>query len=342
MKKSGGSVTQDVTTQGHVEEARRKAENLCSEIGFSSREREDISLVVMELSKNILKHAVKGRIVLQKTERDDDVGIEVEAFDNGPGIPNIENAIKNGVTTGNSLGYGLGTINRLVDSLKIESPLREGRGTHISAVSWLKKTEVSKLDCPLDVGAATRAHPNMHLNGDAFFIKKWDEHLLVSVIDGLGHGQFAHRASRTAVNYLEKHYDQPFIDIFRGVGRACRSTRGIVMALARFDWVNKIVTTGNVGNIEIRVFRSREPLKIVFRRGILGSGSPKPAISQNPWDEKGVMVMYSDGIKTHWNWNDFSQFHNASATVLARKLLSSLARDNDDATVLVVKEKVGG
>jgi serine/threonine protein phosphatase PrpC len=180
----------------------------------------------------------------------------------------------------------------------------------------------------------------MELNGDAFFIKKWGEHVLISVIDGLGHGQFAHRASHTAVNYLEKHYNQPFIDLFRGVGRACRSTRGIVMALARFDWARKIVTIGNVGNIEIRVFESREPLKIVIRRGILGTAAPVPSISQNPWDEKSVMVMYSDGIKTHWQWKEFSQYHNESATSLARRLLFSLARDTDDATLIVVKKKV--
>jgi serine/threonine protein phosphatase PrpC len=180
----------------------------------------------------------------------------------------------------------------------------------------------------------------MKLNGDAFFIKRWKQYILIAVIDGLGHGQFAHRASITALSYLEKHYDQQLQDIFRGVGRACRSTRGIVMAMARFDWMDGKVVIGGIGNIEIRIFENGVDPGIVSKRGIIGGASPVPLIKEFPWDEKAVMIMHSDGIVTHWKWRDFPEYQGESASMLAHTMLSKLARDNDDATIVIVKGKI--
>ena len=73
------------------------------------------------------------------------------------------------------------------------------------------------------------------------------------MIDGLGHGELARRASQTARRYVEHHFDQPLVNIFRGADRACRATRGVVMALARFDMVSRKVTIASVGNIEVRL-----------------------------------------------------------------------------------------
>ena len=85
---------------------------------------------------------------------------------------------------------------------------------------------------------------------------------LVGVIDGLGHGQFAHRAAQTARQYVENHFDLPLDQIFRGVGRACRATRGVVMALARFDWGQGRLAFASVGNIAVRVFPRGESVSL--------------------------------------------------------------------------------
>src|SRR5215471_8678078 len=82
----------------------------------------------------------------------------------------------------------------------------------------------------LDCGAATRTHPLMTVNGDAFVLKQWSTGALVGVIDGLGHGQCAHQAAQTAWQYVENHFDQPLGTIFRGAGHVCQATRGVVMA----------------------------------------------------------------------------------------------------------------
>ena len=177
----------------------------------------------------------------------------------------------------------------------------------------------------------------MPVNGDAFVIKQWGESALVSVIDGLGHGQFAYRAAQAARQYVERHFDQPLDEIFRGVARTCRATRGVVMGLARFDWGRATLTFASVGNVEARVFGSPEPMNFVYPRGILGLNARRPVVTQQRWVLSNVMVLYSDGLSTHWRWSDFPHLAQASATVAAQELLRAFARETDDATVVVVK-----
>ena len=50
-----------------------------------------------------------------------------------------------------------------------------------------------------------------------------------------------------------------------------------------------------------------------------------------------IMVMHSDGLKTHWGKTDFPELEREPASLAARKILNALARENDDATVIVVK-----
>ena len=107
----------------------------------------------------------------------------------------VDQALADGFSTAGSLGYGLGTVNRLMDELDITSYQGPGSGTGIVCRRWLREQPGSATACPLAFGAATRPHPHMAENGDAFVIKQWAESALVGVVDGLGHGQFACRAA---------------------------------------------------------------------------------------------------------------------------------------------------
>lgn len=314
----------------------RTAREMVMALGFSAVQGEEIVLVVSELATNLLQHATSGTIVLMPVEEGDRHGIQVESIDQGPGIPDIELAITDGFSTAGNLGNGLGSINRLMDEFEITSQVRENSGTHIRCKRWRRDYRVAETT-PLDVGVASRPYPGMNLNGDAYTIKRWEHFALVAVIDGLGHGQYAHRAARTAQDYINRHYDQPLPDLFRGVGRACRATRGVVMAIARFDNHRNTFTFASIGNIEARVIGSPAPVRFLIRRGIIGSNAPSPSITEHPWRSPYLLVLHTDGLMTHWQWDDFSQLVGSSATRIAQELLRKLAKDNDDATVVVVK-----
>jgi anti-sigma regulatory factor (Ser/Thr protein kinase)/serine/threonine protein phosphatase PrpC len=332
-----------VSHASDVAAARQAAAALAASIGFVAKDSDEVTLAVSELATNLVKHAKGGTLTLTSLVEEGRVGLQITSQDSGPGIADVEQALTDGFSTVGSLGYGLGAVNRIMDTLDITS--QPGQGTRIVCRRWARPAGQRPLPERLDCGAATRAHPLMAVNGDAFVLKEWSEGALVGVIDGLGHGQFAYRASQTARQYVESHFDQPLEAIFRGVERACQATRGVVMALARFDFSPPPsvcrLTFASIGNIEAHLFGSSQPVHFLVRRGVLGLRAPTPTLMEYRWEPKSIMILHSDGLTTRWRWEDFRHLAEAPATVIARQLLRALAKDNDDATVVVVKGAEG-
>jgi serine/threonine-protein kinase RsbT len=116
--------------------ARSAGKNVAKELGFGIVDQTRIATAISELARNIIVHAVEGMVEIRHINRDDGVsGMEVVAIDTGPGIPDIEQAMKDGFTTGHGLGVGLGGTSRLVDDFEIES--RAGKGTRVLLRKWL-------------------------------------------------------------------------------------------------------------------------------------------------------------------------------------------------------------
>jgi anti-sigma regulatory factor (Ser/Thr protein kinase) len=323
-----------------VHMARRAAKAMALALGFDAKASEEITLVISELASNLVRHAQGGRLTLTPVKHHGRIGIQIESWDRGPGIADVEQAIKDGFSTAHSLGYGLGTVNRLTDQLDITSRRGAGAGTAIVCTRWLPLDKPSLSPSPLEFGVATRAYPAMPVNGDAFVIKQWHTKALVSVIDGLGHGQHAHRAALAARQYVETHFDQPLDAIFRGVGRTCRATRGVVMALVGFDFAGDDIrfSFASVGNIEARVFGGPNRQQFIMTRGIVGGNAPRPRVTDHHWNPGSVMVLHSDGVACHWGMADFPDLRRESAATMAPRLLRALAKDNDDATIVVVRD----
>ena len=321
-------------------EARRLTKAMAIELGFDLKESEEFAIVVSELATNLVKHATGGRLVLTPIEDGGRLGIKIVSQDDGPGIADVEQAIADGFSTTSSLGYGLGTINRLMDEFEIQ-PRPEGRtGTQITCLRWRRERIQKTKTCPLSFGVATHAYRNMELNGDAYVVKKSNEFALIALIDGLGHGQYANIAAQTAREYIENHYDQPLEALFRGAGRACRATRGVVMALARFDWKEGPIkfNFASVGNIEARVFGCATPMNFMIHRGVVGLNAPNPTLTEYSWSSDYVLVLHTDGLHTMWCWNDFTELAEVPASRAAQRLLQKLDKGDDDATVIVVRK----
>jgi len=162
--------------------------------------------------------------------------------------------------------------------------------------------------------------------------------LLVGLIDGLGHGELAQRAALAAQQYVQTHYDQTLEKIFCGVGRACRATRGVVMTLARFASPDQL-QLASIGNVEIRPWTASERIPLAVRRGILGTQESNVHVQTLKWNIEWVLVLHTDGLRTHWQWSDFPGIERESAHLVASKLMRKLATEQDDATILAVKRR---
>jgi len=318
-----------------VRQAEATTRSFAGILGFSPDDCDQLAIVVSELGSNLVKHAHGGSIQLRDIAGAGCSGIEIDSEDEGPGFRDFEQALTDGYSTAGSLGTSLGAINRLMDDLEFSS-LPEG-GARIVCKRWLRPAATISFGCWLEFGAATRSYRMQRENGDAFIVRQWQGKAIVGVIDGLGHGQFAQRASQTAKQYIETHFDQSLDNLFRGVGRACRATRGVVMALAAFDGAQRTFKLGSVGNIETRVYGQTGPLNFVLRRGVIGLNAPQPVVSDHAWTPQSIMIMHSDGLRTHWDWQEFRELANEPAEVIARALLNALGKLDDDATIVVVR-----
>ena len=106
-----------------------------SRIGFGRIEQTLIATAVSELATNILRYAGRGEIVLRIVEKTEHPGIEIRATDAGPGIDDVDRAMRDGFsTTKDSLGLGLSAVRRIMDEFEIDSA--PGKGTRVLARKW--------------------------------------------------------------------------------------------------------------------------------------------------------------------------------------------------------------
>jgi len=107
---------------------------LAARVGFSKPAAAALGTALSEVATNIVRYAESGTIRMWIQQRDGQIGILVEARDQGPGIPNVDQALSDGFSTGTSLGDGLGGAKRLVDHFEIDS--NQDTGTTVRLLKW--------------------------------------------------------------------------------------------------------------------------------------------------------------------------------------------------------------
>jgi serine/threonine-protein kinase RsbT len=107
---------------------------LARHLGFEDAGVAGIMTAVSELGRNILKYAATGRIRLTRVNEGGRCGIEICAEDKGPGIPDVEQALRDHFSTGGTLGLGLPGVRRMLDDFAIES--RPNAGTRVRGRKW--------------------------------------------------------------------------------------------------------------------------------------------------------------------------------------------------------------
>lgn len=136
------AVTCPVLRELDVYVAIGRGRELSAALGFDDIDRTRIDLVILELSRNILAHAGSGELRLEPVEEAGSQGIAVEARDHGPGITDIDLALRDGYSTTHTLGAGLPSVQRLMDAFEITSAA--GAGTLVRAIKWLDRRRANE------------------------------------------------------------------------------------------------------------------------------------------------------------------------------------------------------
>jgi serine/threonine-protein kinase RsbT len=131
---SAGEIRVAINSDQDIVLARQKGRVMATELGFSTGDATLIATAISELARNIISYARKGQITLKMVNGLNRQGIAVIATDDGPGIPDIHQALRDGFSTSGSLGLGLPGVRRLMDEFEISS--QPGRGTTVAVKKW--------------------------------------------------------------------------------------------------------------------------------------------------------------------------------------------------------------
>ena len=113
---------------------RQHVRKLAQGLGFSLVDQTKVVTAASELARNTLIYGKGGWVTVELIERSGRRGLKAIFEDRGPGIPNIDEALRDGFTTGGGLGLGLGGAKRLSNDFEIQS--RPGEGTRVAVTRW--------------------------------------------------------------------------------------------------------------------------------------------------------------------------------------------------------------
>ena len=123
-----------VRTESDIVVARQTGRTLASQLGFSATDLTLVATAISEVARNIVAYAKSGEIILSRAEDGSRQGIRITANDDGPGIPDIAQAMQPGYSSSGSLGLGLPGTRRMMDEFQISSEV--GKGTRITMTKW--------------------------------------------------------------------------------------------------------------------------------------------------------------------------------------------------------------
>jgi serine/threonine-protein kinase RsbT len=124
----------EISSNEDVVFVRQRAREQSQRAGFSLLETTKLVTAASELARNALEHGGGGHADIEVITDGIRRGVRMTFIDEGPGIPDIEEALRDGFTTGGGLGLGLGGSRRLVNEFHIESVV--GRGTRVQVIRW--------------------------------------------------------------------------------------------------------------------------------------------------------------------------------------------------------------
>jgi serine/threonine-protein kinase RsbT len=121
-------------TSNDVVLARQKVRQWAVELRFSLVDQTKLVTAASELARNALDHGKGGSMTVEVVNVAAKSGLRLIFEDQGPGIPEIELALKDGFTSGSGMGLGLGGSKRLVNEFSIETEV--GKGTKVTVARW--------------------------------------------------------------------------------------------------------------------------------------------------------------------------------------------------------------
>ena len=191
----------------------------------------------------------------------------------------------------------------------------------------------------VDCGVANFVLPGQHESGDHHLVTYSQDRVLIAEIDGLGHGEDAANAAKTARSILQERAHEPIISLVQCCHENLRQTRGVVLSLAAIDTSRGLMTWLGVGNVRVVLMRAhareggvRETL--LLRGGVVGSQLPplQASVLKIGWGD--TVYLVTDGVRSEFA-ETLTALENPPRA--ADRILGHFQNGSDDPLVLVTR-----
>lgn len=172
--------------------------------------------------------------------------------------------------------------------------------------------------------------------GDIAIIKEYDNKCFIALIDVLGHGSEARKVAILAKSYLEHNYEYELTKLMDGLHEHLKGTRGAVAAICHLDILTGKFHYVGIGNITVRILGS-DSRRFIPQDGVIGYIIASPREKSIKLHNNNILIMYSDGIKEHFDEFECDGLLKENAKRIADGILKKFGKENDDASCIVLK-----
>lgn len=189
----------------------------------------------------------------------------------------------------------------------------------------------------LDYFLAIRPLAKEKVCGDTGIIKEFDNKVFIGIVDVAGHDEDAGKAVLLCKGFLEKNYRQDLATIMESLHQQMKELmEAAVVGLCLLDLKKGELTYLGVGNITARKFGSSN-VSIVPRYGIIGYSMPSLKEEKMILHGGDVLVLYTDGVKDHFDLEDYPELLVDSAETIATYIINQFGRIEDDAACIALR-----
>jgi anti-sigma regulatory factor (Ser/Thr protein kinase) len=331
-----GSETQPIPIydEASVSSARQRVRQAAQSLNLDKELVENVALIASELTHNQLSHAKQGYFAVRPIERQGVKGLETIAADIGPGIQKPGLAIKDEVSTNSGMGAGLGAVCRIADEVEFDNRISEG----VRVVA--RKFETPAVPLCSEIAIMGQPYRGDAVSGDDAMYFQSESQFLAAVLDGLGHGPEARKASNQAIEALSRKRESDLAQILLDLDQELAGTRGCAMCTVRFNKNDRMLECVSVGDVHAHLYRLRNAHFFAATPLVVGSGQLRKRrirIETVTVEPGSILVMFTDGLKSRTNLKGQLDVLRQPAIAIAQHLLENDSRPDDDALVLVAR-----